>query len=410
MSLEANRGKQKDLIPKNATWIQDKVQKFEPAKNSVKLRGGDEITYDYMVIAMGVQLRYDMIKGAKEALDTPGVCSNYSPFYVEKHYKEAMNFKGGNALYTFPNTPIKCAGAPQKACYITDSILRQRGVRDQAHMIYATSLKRVRFLLCWDIINHGAIGNQKSKKKIRKHQLVTIDCFDNNILKQYNNFFFHLFGIESYLKSLEKVARDKEIDVRTRRNLIEVNTNDRIATFELLDEEAKPTGKTEQIEYSLLHIGPPCSTPEALRNSAFVDKTGFMDVDGGSLQSKKYPNVFGVGDCMNTPNAKTAAAVSSHLKTIEKNLTQVMQGNRPCMQYDGYASCPLVVSTNRVILAEFGPRGAMETTPFDQSKPTYWAYLMKRYFMPALYWNGLIKGYWNGPATLRNCTRLVKSK
>ncbi|CAZ65484.1 Sulfide:quinone oxidoreductase, mitochondrial [Caenorhabditis elegans] len=361
MSLEANRGKQKDLIPKNATWIQDKVQKFEPAKNSVKLRGGDEITYDYMVIAMGVQLRYDMIKGAKEALDTPGVCSNYSPFYVEKHYKEAMNFKGGNALYTFPNTPIKCAGAPQKACYITDSILRQRGVRDQAHMIYATSLKR-------------------------------------------------LFGIESYLKSLEKVARDKEIDVRTRRNLIEVNTNDRIATFELLDEEAKPTGKTEQIEYSLLHIGPPCSTPEALRNSAFVDKTGFMDVDGGSLQSKKYPNVFGVGDCMNTPNAKTAAAVSSHLKTIEKNLTQVMQGNRPCMQYDGYASCPLVVSTNRVILAEFGPRGAMETTPFDQSKPTYWAYLMKRYFMPALYWNGLIKGYWNGPATLRNCTRLVKSK
>ncbi|EFP10699.1 hypothetical protein CRE_30567 [Caenorhabditis remanei] len=51
---------------------------------------------------------------------------------------------------------------------------------------------------------------------------------------------------------------------------------------------------------------------------------------------------------MNTPNAKTASAVSSHLKTIETNLTQVMQGKQPCMEYDGYASCPLVVSTNRV--------------------------------------------------------------
>ncbi|EGT53452.1 hypothetical protein CAEBREN_32809 [Caenorhabditis brenneri] len=220
---------------------------------------------------MGDQLRYDMIKGAKEALETPGVCSNYSPFYVEKHYKEAMNFKGGNAVYTFPNTPIKCAGAPQKACYITDSILRQRGVRDKAHMIYATSLKR-------------------------------------------------LFGIESYLKSLEKVAREKDIDVRTRRN---------------------------SIEYSLLHIGPPCSTPKALRTLELVDKNGFMDVDVGSLQSKNFPNVFGVGDCMNTPNAKTAAAVSSHLKTIKRNLWQVMQGKTPSMQYGGYASCPLVVSTNR---------------------------------------------------------------
>ncbi|CAL2039199.1 unnamed protein product [Caenorhabditis brenneri] len=361
MTLEANKRKQEDLIPRGATWIQDKVELFNPTQNTVNTKGGEEITYDFMVIAMGVQLRYDMIKGAKEALETPGVCSNYSPFYVEKHYKEAMNFKGGNAVYTFPNTPIKCAGAPQKACYITDSILRQRGVRDKAHMIYATSLKR-------------------------------------------------LFGIESYLKALEKVAREKDIDVRTRRNLIEVDSNNKMATFELLDEDAKPTGGIEKIEYSLLHIGPPCSTPKALRTSEFVDKNGFMDVDVGSLQSKNFPNVFGVGDCMNTPNAKTAAAVSSHLKTIERNLWQVMQGKTPCMQYDGYASCPLVVSTNRVILAEFNSQGAMETTPFDQSKPTYWAYLMKRYFMPALYWNGLVKGYWNGPATIRNCSRLVKSK
>ncbi|EFP06444.1 hypothetical protein CRE_18395, partial [Caenorhabditis remanei] len=60
MTLEANRRKQETLIPKGATWIRDKVQLFTPTQNLVKLRGGDEISYDYMVIAMGIQLRFDM--------------------------------------------------------------------------------------------------------------------------------------------------------------------------------------------------------------------------------------------------------------------------------------------------------------------------------------------------------------
>lgn len=31
----------------------------------------------------------------------------------------------GNAIFTFPNTPIKCAGAPQKIMYIADSYFRK---------------------------------------------------------------------------------------------------------------------------------------------------------------------------------------------------------------------------------------------------------------------------------------------
>ncbi|CAI5448678.1 unnamed protein product [Caenorhabditis angaria] len=357
MSLEANVKNEADLIPKNTTWVRDKVKKFEPKENKVILRSGGEISYDYMVVAMGIDLRFDLIKGALEALETPGVCSNYHPKYAQKHFQEAMKFQKGTALFTFPNTPIKCAGAPQKACYITDSLLRQRGVRQNAKIIYATSLPR-------------------------------------------------LFGIEKYLKSLEKIAKEKDIDVRTRWNLVEVKAKEKIAVFEMLDEP----GKLEEVQYSLLHIGPPCSAPEALRNSELADeKTGFLDVNPKTLQSTKFENVFGVGDCMNTANAKTAAAVSSHLKTVGMNLKDAMEG-RSCFsaEYDGYASCPLVVSTNRVILAEFNPQGACETFPFDQSKPTYIAYLMKRYFMPFLYWNGLIKGLWNGPATIRKCFSCVK--
>ncbi|UMM26849.1 hypothetical protein L5515_010386 [Caenorhabditis briggsae] len=361
MSLKETTRKQEKLIPSGAKWIRNEVVLFTPTQNMVTLDGGEDISYDYMVVAMGAHLRFDKIKGALEALETPGVCSNYSPFHVEKHYREVMNFQGGNAIYTYPNGPIKCAGAPQKACYITDSILRQRGVRENAHMIYATSLDKI-------------------------------------------------FGVENYVKPLEKVAQEKDIDVRTRRNLIEIDTSKNSATFQLLDEDGAATEETEKIEYSLLHIGPPCSAPKALRKSPFADKSGFMDVDDGTLQSNRFPNVFGVGDCMNTPNAKTAASVSSHLKTLDRNLTLAMLGRKPYFKYDGYASCPLVVSKNRVILAEFNSNGPLETTPLNQKKPAYWAFLMKKHLMPALYWNGLIRGYWNGPATIRKFSRLVDSK
>lgn len=358
MTLEMNTRKEKDLIHPNTVWIKDSVVKFEPRKNTVKLSNGDYVTYDYMLVATGVQLRWDMIKGLPDGLDTPGVCSNFSPHHCTKTYQELNSVKSGNCVFTFPNAPIKCAGAPQKVLYYGEEIVRDRGFRDKTNFIYATALGR-------------------------------------------------LFGVEAYLSSLNKVARERNIDVRTRHNLVEVDTKNKIAKFELLDENSVPNGKFDSIPYSFLHVGPPCSTPEAVRTCReLVDQSGFLDVDPDTLRSKHFPNVFGAGDCMNTPNAKTAAAVSSHLKTIEKNLTAVMEGREPPASYDGYASCPLVISKNRAILAEFNSLGRMETTPLDQSKPRYFPWLMKRYLMPFLYWRFLVKGHWNGPATVRKILHL----
>lgn len=65
------------------------------------------------------------IKGLPEAFNTPGVCSNYSTLYVGNTLESLKNFKEGNAIFTFPNTPVKCAGAPQKAMYISEEYLRK---------------------------------------------------------------------------------------------------------------------------------------------------------------------------------------------------------------------------------------------------------------------------------------------
>jgi hypothetical protein len=77
------------------------------------------------VVALGIQTDFERIKGLTEALLTPGVCSNYSSSTVEKTWTDLQQFKGGNAIFTFPNTPVKCAGAPQKIMYLADDHFRK---------------------------------------------------------------------------------------------------------------------------------------------------------------------------------------------------------------------------------------------------------------------------------------------
>lgn len=133
-------------------------------------------------------------------------------------------FQSGNCVFTFPNTPIKCAGAPQKVLYYGHDIVRDRGYRNSTNFIYATALPRVRlYSFC---LNFGLFGSYVAFILSRQ---------------------FQLFGVEAYLKSLNKIAAEKGIDVRTRHSLIEVDTKNKIAKFELLDEEAKPNGKFDEI-------------------------------------------------------------------------------------------------------------------------------------------------------------------
>ncbi|KJH47333.1 hypothetical protein DICVIV_06582 [Dictyocaulus viviparus] len=407
MTLKSNTAQQKDLIHPKTVWIHDRVVKFDPARNAVKLTNGDEVTYDYMIIATGVQLRWDMIKGLPEALDTPGVCSNYSPLHCEKTFKELSSVTSGNCVFTFPNTPIKCAGAPQKVCYYGEDIVRDRGYRNSTNFIYATALPRSGN--CVFTFPNTPIKCAGAPQKVCYYgeDIVRDRGYRNSTNFIYATALPRLFGVEAYLKALNKVAAEKNIDVRTHHSLVEVDVNSKIAKFELLDDNSKPNGKFDEIPYSLLHIGPPCSTPPAVRAcSELTDENGWVDVDHETLRSKHFANVFGAGDCMNTPNAKTAAAVSSHLKTIEKNLAAVMEGREPPACYDGYASCPIVISRKRAILAEFNSKGRMETTPLEQSIPRRHQFWMKLYLMPFLYWRFLVKGHWNGPATIRKILHL----
>ena len=355
-----SEGMMEDVLPKECTWVKDKVVSVDPDNNCVTTAGGDLISYENLVVAMGLQLNYHKIEGLMEAFQhDPMVCSNYSKNYVRKTWHALQTIQSGNAIFTFPNTPIKCAGAPQKACYLAEDYFTKTGKRDKINVLYNTSL--------------GVI-----------------------------------FGIPRYAKVLDNICQSRNIQVNKRRNLVKVDHKTKTATFELLDSE---DGETIDYEYSMLHVAPPCSTPEPLWNSPLVDKSNFVSVNRETLQHTEYPNVFAMGDCTNAPTAKTAAAIAAQVGVVKKNLSQIMEGKEPSRKYDGYTSCPLTTSAKTCIMAEFGYDGAiLETFPISQAKERTTMLYMKKDLMPALYWHGLIKGMWNGPGIFRKMFHLGREQ
>ncbi|KAF5300874.1 hypothetical protein FQR65_LT09036, partial [Abscondita terminalis] len=338
----------KTVLPDKALWIKDEVVDFYPQKNSVSTLNGDSISYDFMLIAMGLQLNYDQIPGLIEALNIPntGVCSNYSPKYVNRTYETLQKFDSGNAVFTFPNTPVKCPGAPQKICYITEDYFRRNGKRDKANIIYNTTLPV-------------------------------------------------LFGVKKYADALWKLVEKRDIKVNLRNNLVEVKPKDKIAVFENLD---VPNQKTE-IEYSMLHVTPPMSSPNALKKcNELVTEAGFVNVHKDTLQHLKFPNVFAIGDCSASPNAKTAASVAAQSNVVFENMKAQMTDKPLKSVYNGYASCPLVTGYGKCIMAEFDyDLKPMETFPISQDKELWLMYSVKKDLLPPLYWHFMLNGRWNGP-------------
>uniref|UniRef100_A0A8C2GE54 Sulfide:quinone oxidoreductase, mitochondrial n=1 Tax=Cyprinus carpio TaxID=7962 RepID=A0A8C2GE54_CYPCA len=342
------------VIPSGVTWVKSKAAEFDPKNNTVHTDSGKKISYDYLIVALGLELHYEKIKGLPEGFEHPKIGSNYSVKTVEKTWNALKNFKEGNALFTFPNTPVKCGGAPQKIMYLSDAFLRKTGKRSKANIIY----------------------NTPSPK---------------------------LFGVKKYADALWEIVKKRDLNINLRHNLIEVRADKQEAVFENLD---KP-GETKVYKYEMIHVTPPMGPPAVLKGSLLDDEAGWLDVNKNTLQHKTYANVFGIGDCTNLPTSKTAAAVAAQSAVLDRNISRILKKQTPDKIYDGYTSCPLVTSYNTVILAEFDYDGQpLETFPVDQSKESRVMYHMKADFMPLLYWHGLLKGFWGGPGPYRTIMHL----
>lgn len=343
---EDSMKQESSLIPKGVTWIKEKVLSIDPESNKVSLSHDQTVGYDFLIVATGLKLNWDKIEGLNDDLGKNGICSIYQFDQLDKTKEMLQSFSGGTALFVMPPTPIKCAGAPQKIMYLADTIFRKNGVRERSHIQFASA---------------GAA----------------------------------IFGIPTFAKTLEKIAKEKNIETKFAHKIVGVNAVAKEAIFEV--HSADGAVSRSRLKYDLLHLVPTMSAHGFISETSLAfqdgDQKGWLAVDKFTLQHLKYPNIFGIGDVAGLPNSKTGAAIRKQYPIVAKNLLAVMKGEKPTEKYNGYSSCPMVVDIGKVMLAEFGYDSVlMPSFPLNPAVPRSSMWLLKKYILPKLYWYGMLRG------------------
>ncbi|WP_107495783.1 bifunctional protein tyrosine phosphatase family protein/NAD(P)/FAD-dependent oxidoreductase [Thalassobius sp. I31.1] len=333
------------LIPKGVHWVKSAVAAFEPDDNAVVLDGCRVVKYQRLIVCPGIKLDWHAVDGLVETLGKNGVTSNYRYDLAPYTWELVSGMKQGRAIFTQPPMPIKCAGAPQKAMYLSGDHWHKSG-----------TLK--------------------------------------NIDIQFNNAGGVLFGVKDYVPALEEYVKKYDADLNFFHNLVAVDGAAKKAWFDV----AKPDTEVTRVEmeFDMMHVCPPQVAPDFIRVSPLADAAGWVDVDQSTLRHARYDNIWSLGDVMNAPNAKTAAAARMQAPTVADNIIADIAGKSPVSAYNGYGSCPLTVERGKIVLAEFGYGGVLLPSfpkwVIDGTKPTRAAWLLKEKLLPPVYWRGMLKG------------------
>lgn len=333
------------VMPDKVTWIRQAASGFAPELNEVILADGSSLRYRVLVAAPGLKLNWNAIPGLSEALGRNGVTSNYRYDLAPYTHQLVQNIKSGRALFTQPPMPIKCAGAPQKAMYLSCDIMRETGALPKVEV---------------EFHNAGAV----------------------------------LFGVAAYVPALMEYIKKYHIDLRFESRLVAVDGAARIATFDR--KAADGTVEKIQREFDILHAVPPQVAPDFIAASTLAGPGGYIEVDAATLQHPRFANIYSLGDAAGTTNAKTAAAARAQAPTVAINVLATLDGKPPRAGYDGYGSCPLTVERGKIVLAEFGYGGKLmpsfPTWLIDGTRPTRAAWFLKDRVLPFVYWQGMLKG------------------
>ncbi len=353
-------------IGEDVNWIKDEVKTFDPDHNKLTTLKGQEVTYDYLIVATGIQYHYEQIEGLSEALiGQHGISSVYLNNLAEGTAKggeithqwfqailEASKITKPRVICTQPSTPMKCGGAPQKILYLCDDYLKRQN--QTADFIFTTAGDK---LFAIDEINASLEKAQQRYGNITNkfgHDLIRIDP----IAKKAT--FHHTYEVKGEF--------DKEL-----------------GEYDTIEEEEEVT-----LEYDFIHIVPPMSAVDAVALSPLGwqkgNAAGWLEVDRETLQHRRYDNVFGIGDTCGIPIGKTGGSARHHAPIVVENLVAVMEKRELSAKFDGYTVCPLKTAYGEIIMAEFNYDGLAPSFPsLDPAQPRWMWWAFDLYALKPMY-------------------------
>jgi len=375
-----------DYLPNGVKLIKGSVTAFDPDNNSVTVDAKQEVKYDQMIIATGVMLNYGQIKGLNAEITSSGDSSSAKADGIGSNGLHSIYFRDGaeatykgiqeliakakahkgpeklQAIFTHPNTPIKCGGAPKKIMYLTHARLEEAGVRDKVELTFYP--------------NGGG-----------------------------------MFGIKDYHTAIVDQFKTRNFKWHYKHNLIEVDAAAKVAVFdkhwkekgaydEDLEEYAMVTKHDRvEVKYDFIHITPPMKAPDVVGKSKVGSGKGWVPVNKETLQHVKYKNVWSLGDVAAVPMGKTGGSARKQYKVVVDNMIASMQNKDLTAKYDGYTVCPLITSIGTVMLAEFNwaskPAGSgvnAASFPLDPTQERWIWWLLKVYALKPMTIHGMLSG------------------
>ncbi|WP_404465100.1 NAD(P)/FAD-dependent oxidoreductase [Vreelandella aquamarina] len=341
---EFTRKPMADVMPDDVAWHQTTAERIDPDAECVELANGEALRYRRLIVAPGLVIDWTAISGLEEALGANGVTSNYRYDLAPYTWSLVQSLKQGNALFTQPPMPIKCAGAPQKAMYLACDYWRKQG-----------RLGQIKPAFC----NAGEV----------------------------------LFGVKEYVPALQSYIERYGIETAYKHRLTAVDGVAKVALFDVAGESGS---QTVERPFDMLHVVPPQKAPAFIAASGLGNAGGWLDLDANTLQHARYPHIFGLGDASGTANAKTAAAVRKQAPVVANNVVASLNDKPLSADYFGYGSCPLTVERGKIVLAEFGYNGQLQPTfpkwVNDGTRPTSAAWKLKAQALPWVYWRLMLRG------------------
>jgi len=329
-----------DFFPSGVKVIYQEIDKIEGEENKVHLMDGTCMKYDFLIIATGTQTRPDETPGLTGEQWRKSIFDFYTVEGAVALQQFFKSWEGGKLVMAISELPFKCPVAPIEFVCLAEAYFTEKGIRDKVDITFVTPLP-------------GA------------------------------------FTKPIATKMLSQLLEDKNIKV--------------VPDFyiESVDNEKKVIKSYDEIEipFDVLTIVPVNMGSEMIERSGLGDDMNYVETDKETLQSKKFENIFVLGDAANLPTSKAGSVAHFAAEILFENMMNAFEGRPLTAKFDGHANCYIETGYGKGALIDFnydteplpgtfplpgiGPFGLLKNT-----KINHYGKMIFRW----IYWHILLRG------------------
>jgi sulfide:quinone oxidoreductase len=326
-------------LHRGVVFHENEVAEVWIERDEVLLVDGTVLPYDALVVASGVRLQPEETEGMTAAGWNERVFTFYDAEGAEALHGALEQFDSGRLVVNVVDMPIKCPVAPLEFAFLADWYLRERKIRDQVELVYATPLD-------------GAFTKPVASEE------------------------------------LAGLLAEKEIELVTEFNAGEVDgVGGTLASYD-----------GRELDFDLLVTVPVHSGAAYVeRSPGLGDSLGFVPTDKHTLQTPVKSNVFALGDATDLPTSKAGSVTHFEAEVLTENIARYFADQELDVGYDGHVNCFIETGYHKELLIDFN----YDTEPLPGHFPTVLGLPLLResrlnhlgkLLFQSIYWHALLPG------------------